>query len=183
MFEFQLCAKSDHFPEPEGWVIEQKFNGVRLAIEYTKDGVVGWGRGGAEFGIPSHILGALPDCLGVGVIIDGEFCFGEDEHSAMGVLSRRRVPPVGSYKVFDLLWPGKRETLSQRKLRITSLFSSFNQLPVHSVEALEAEEYPPREFLESVLAGGGEGIVMKRRAAIYSPGRKITWLKFKDVPS
>ena len=184
MFEFQLCAPGKGFPvDALNWYVEEKYNGVRLGVEYTPEGVVGWCRGFFEVQLPNHIVAALPD-LPVGTVLDGEYVYGEDEHSAMGALARRRVPPVGQFAAFDIVAPcawGLR--LSSRKRELSKAVYAFStQAAVFCVEWHEAVPGLAEEVLADVLDNGGEGIVMKRRDSLYSPGRNTTWLKFKKMP-
>ena len=181
MFEFQLCAKADQFPVGDGWIVEEKHNGVRLAVEYTLDGVTGWCRGVFEVALPNHIAEALPD-LPVGTVLDGEYIFGEDEHSAMGALARRMVPPVGQYAAFDILWPLERGSLNGRKMRLFDLFPACEGCVVFAVAWHRGNDQSPKESLDAVISNGGEGIVCKRLDSLYSPGRHHTWQKFKTQP-
>ncbi|MDB6163137.1 MAG: ligase [Xanthomonadaceae bacterium] len=80
--------------------------------------------------------------------------------------------------VFDL--PDDRGRFEQRVLHMRALIANTRsaylrvipQFQLHSRSELDAR-------LRSVVAAGGEGLVLQQRDALYTPGRSTTLLKYK----
>lgn len=149
------------------WCAQQKFDGDRIGLSRGFAGaVVGVSaRSGLERGVPTVAVEALA-AAEVMLLADGE-----------------QVGDV--FHLFDLLEEGMT-SLRARTLdeRLAALAALHTRLPAHVfpptyTARTEAEK---RALLAELESRNAEGIVFKRLAATYTPGRpnsKGDWVKFK----
>lgn len=176
------------FSNPE-WAYEVKFDGFRCLAEFSDAGARLKSREGTDMSrwFP-EVTKALASIGGRRCIVDGEICIlnangiaGNDE---FGRLVRRaaRRGKVGQdpvvYCVFDALVVGGRSVmrrpLRERKRHIPVLLAGVpNTLPVGHIVGAGEEMYRAAVALEL------EGLVAKRLASTYQPGRTVDWLKIK----
>lgn len=157
----------------EYWVSE-KLDGVRAYW----DGEHLWSRGGHVYRAPEWFTEDFPSHP-----LDGELWSGRGEFAALsGVV--RKSQPVSSewqkvtYKVFDL--PARGRPFEDRYARLEALVAAANsdylslviQRPVRDHESLMTQ-------LQAVVAAGGEGLMLKRKASLYQSGRSDDLLKVK----
>ncbi len=177
-------------PSGDAWVHEVKWDGMRVLAEVT-DGVLRLtSRTESDVTVSFPELAGLPEVLADGML-DGEVVAFADGRPDFGALAERmhvrderraaalagRVPV--SYVVFDVL----------RLYGVPLLERSFDQRR-HTLERLDlgdGRDHPwqvPALFddgpalLEATRESGLEGIVSKRRASTYHPGRRSRdWIK------
>ena len=117
------------------------------------------------------------------VPMDGELWIGRDRFEAISTIVRApraddRAWRQVRFMVFDLPADGRR--FEARAMRIRTLLDGTGiawlrpvpQFRVRSAEALEAR-------LKSVVAAGGEGLMLHHRGARYQAGRSEALLKYK----
>lgn len=173
---FQLCKRGLEIPDSPKWYFEPKLNGVRMAVIYTREGHRACGRE-APLILPPHILKALPS-FPVGTVLDGEFLYGEDNHSAWSVIGRSNPPALGEFAVFDcILGPKDRKPLCERKDRLIGAIMGEVVTMVPWWPWIK-EGWGRTIFLH-FKSTGLEGMVAKRLDKPYKAGRHSTWLKFK----
>lgn len=155
----------------EYWMSE-KYDGVRALW----DGRQLRSRGGTAFAAPDWFVDGLPD-----VAMDGELWLGRGRFEDTVSVVRRRRPHDGwrdvRYMVFDL--PGHDGVFHERYAALTALAARHPgpwhvapHEPVASRAALE------RRFAD-VVAGGGEGLMLRRAASRHRGGRSDDLLKYK----
>jgi bifunctional non-homologous end joining protein LigD len=138
------------------WGAEEKFDGMRLLLKYEGGQLVAINRKGLSRGTQA---GFVADALALGsrvgdFILDGE---------AVG----------DTFKAFDLLAIGGRD-LRPRPYRVrrASLVSLFDaEMPHLHLSALASTAEEKRALYERLVGEEREGIVFKRLAAPYTPGR------------
>lgn len=141
---------------------QEKYDGRRILITISENGVVGINRKGLTVEIPEEIASEINEMYGE--TLDGEL--------------------VGDmYYVFDLLihngkgiytWPYRKRYGELQKMK-------FNATHVVIVE-MAAGEANKRRFFQSVKRHNGEGVVFKNLDAPYKAGRPLTGgtqLKYK----
>ncbi|HTY97284.1 MAG TPA: DNA ligase D [Solirubrobacteraceae bacterium] len=189
-----MLARAGELPSPEqGWAYEIKWDGVR-ALAYCRPGELRLeSRNLLEITDKYPELAELTRTLGSrSAILDGEIvAFGADGRPSFSALQRRmqvsgsaqarrrmKATPV-TYVIFDLLWlegrsltgdpySTRRERLAELGLQGTSL-----QVPDYVVGH-------GRELLRAATGQGLEGVVAKRLASVYQPGRRTAdWVKIK----
>lgn len=177
------------------WVVEEKYDGVRLIV-HIGEGTVraftrprkhagGAGKSMATRELPSHLRQAMLDVLPVG-IYDGELLGGATSTDVV----RTDLQHTLSFVVFDLLeWQGRATWSEPYAIRRQALTTIWDVLDLGNHPHLKlAEAVPLREeadltaFLEKVWRRGGEGGIMKRRDAPYRPGKRSPdFIKLKKL--
>ena len=175
------------------WAVEEKFDGHRLIVEVYQGGVRAWTRprrhaGGdgktmATYELPLHLqeqLGRLP----VGVY-DGELLGGETSTD----VRRTDLRETLCYVIFDVLqlWPeGSTMGLpySERRALLEDIFPGIRLLShvslAQSVNVTSEAEVVA--FVTKIWMRGGEGGIIKRKAAFYQPGkRSLDFIKLKKL--
>jgi len=155
------------------WVSE-KLDGVRAFW----DGEALYSRRGNRFAVPSWFLSGFPATQ-----LDGELWIGRGAFEVLSGTVRREVPDVRAwrkvrYMVFDL--PDHAGTFDERLHRLLESIQSIDapylelivQFRVSSHEELMAE-------MHRVVAGGGEGLMLRRADSRNRAGRSDDLLKVK----
>lgn len=183
----------------EPWAFEMKWDGVRAVVHATVSGIRITGRSGrdmtAQYPELSAIRAAIgPDALAEGVVLDGEIvAFGGDGRPSFAALQQRiglervaeidaasAAAPVGVV-AFDLLRVGERSLVrasyDERRAELERVAHDGSGLlvPGAGTGTLEAA-------IEASRRLGLEGVVAKRRASSYLPGRRSSaWVKLKHA--
>jgi bifunctional non-homologous end joining protein LigD len=189
-----MLAAAGPVPRAPGWAFEFKWDGVRAVVAAAADRVRLTSRLGNE------VTAGYPELAGIGaltagrpVLLDGEIvALDEAGRPNFGLLQdrmhvrhpspelRSRVPV--SFYAFDLLYLGG-ETLvplpyDERRARLDAL-----DLPGAdpTCRVLVPPSFPDvggDQLLDIARAHGLEGVVAKRRASRYEPGRRSpAWVK------
>lgn len=166
-----LAQDADEDLDPAGWLVSEKFDGVRALW----DGQQLRFRSGLPVAAPRWFTQALPP-----EPLDGELWLGHGQFEALSGLVRRQVPDeVGwralRYQVFEL--PQGPARFDQRCRALAQLVHH------HGFAALQAVPQQPladnaalRQRLAQVLQAGGEGLMLCRADASYGAGR-VPWLR------
>ncbi|MGI8576939.1 MAG: non-homologous end-joining DNA ligase [Nocardioidaceae bacterium] len=171
------------------WLFERKLDGMRVLAERSRDGVILRSRNGAAAGASfPEIVEALAAQHTPDFVVDGEVvAFDGAQTSFAGLQPRMHVSDAAKarrsgvevfYYVFDLLHldghSARALALRDRKDLLRELFDWRDPLRFTEHRNADGEAY----FREA-CAKGWEGIIAKRAAAPYKPGRTRDWLKFK----
>jgi ATP-dependent DNA ligase len=146
----------DRFTGPE-WTFERKYDGIRL-IAFKRDGEVElYSRNHLPQHVP-HVADAIARLPHHELILDGELAWdGRELH------------------VFDVLWIDGRDlremTLEARRAELAKLPLAAPLERTQIVDDAEPWERAKRE--------GWEGVIAKRRDAVYEHKRSKHWLKMK----
>lgn len=165
----------------DGWDAEPKLDGWR-AIVTVDDAVTVRTRGGHDLELPE--LSSLVE-VGLRLVLDGELVAAAGRMNdfyavAPTVAQRRRTrrPPL-SFAAFDVLWLDGHDTTGlpylqrRRLLEQLGLDGCATVVPRWSGDDAEA-------LLEACEDQGVEGVVLKRCASPYTPGKRSTaWRKVK----
>ena len=188
-----LATTADAPPEGEGWAFEIKWDGVRAPafVEARKVRICSRRGEDTSYRYP-ELSGLAAAAAGRDLVLDGEVvAFDEQGRPSFQTLQRRmgltrketirlrtREFPV-TYVAFDLLALDGQSLLSEpydtRRERLLSLGLDGDswRAPAHHLGSGE-------EFLAAARGQGLEGIVCKRRASIYRPGKRSPdWLKIR----
>ena len=186
-------------PDDERFVYEFKMDGYRAVMRVAPDGTIALAsRNDKDLTREFHGLAAgLGDALGgQAAVLDGELVvlneLGQPEFALMQERRGRYQQglPVtelpARYLVFDLLQLGdtvltgepydqRRHLLEQLDLPNPDLISV---VPAFTHTALTADGLTPHALLNQAAAAGYEGLISKRRASRYYPGKRSSeWLK------
>jgi bifunctional non-homologous end joining protein LigD len=192
--EPMLATAATALPAGEDWAFEIKWDGVRALAHLAADELRVCARRGED------VAGRYPELAPISaahagreLILDGEIvAFDDAGNPSFGLLQRRmgltnqgRIrqraaeTPI-TYVAFDLLWLDGRPLLAEPYERRRELLAGLGfdgpswQAPAHSVGDGEA-------LLAAARERGLEGIVAKRLASTYRPGRRSAdWVKVQN---
>ena len=162
--------------DPAGHLVSEKFDGVRAVW----DGQVLRFRSGHVVHAPGWFLARLP-----AQPLDGELWLARGQFEALSGIVRREQPRDDEwrrvrYMVFDL--PGAPGGFSQRAQQLReavarvgwSALVAAEQRPLADAAALQS-------WLDEVVRGGGEGLVLHRADALWQAGRSEALRKLKPL--
>lgn len=165
--------------DPEEWAFEGKWDGIRVLLEYRSGALSLRSRAGNDKTGDYPALGYLAETLaGHDVVLDGEVvAYDGAGISDFGLLQRGGHPV---FLAFDLLYLDGislvRKSYSDRRRVLDALASTVGDLVVPPPIEGTAEN-----ALTVSAESGWEGIVAKRRASVYLPGRRgSSWIKVKN---
>lgn len=160
------------------YVLEQKIDGHRHIVERTVDGkITAWSRAGNVRELAPHILEALEHVAPA--TYDGELYVPggtstdvtDDDNFHRTRLVLFDILRVGTYSAMP-------ETGTERRKLLEVACSKLDSEAVHVIDQFD----PSADMLEAIWAAGLEGIIIKRRAAIYQAGKRShDWVKFKKL--
>jgi bifunctional non-homologous end joining protein LigD len=188
-----LATKGTHVPVGGEWLHEVKWDGIRVIVEVRKGAVRLWSRNENDVTVAYPELQGLAG-LGHQALLDGEVVAlldGVPRFAAiadrMHVRNPRRAEQLATSNpvtllVFDLLEVDgedlMRQPLTQRRARLDALAVEG---PSWQVPATYDDG---SMLLDATGRQGLEGMVSKRRASLYVPGRRSEdWLKFPHRPT
>lgn len=161
------------------WSFEGKWDGIRVILEYRSGAVSLRSRAGNDKTGDYPSLTRLAEVLdGHDVILDGEVvAYDARGVTDFGLLQRGGEP---EFLAFDLLYLDGvsllRKSYTDRRTVLDALAGSVGDLVVPSQIEGTAET-----ALDVSRKAGWEGIVAKRRASVYLPGRRgSSWIKVKN---
>ena len=162
--------------DPLGYLVSEKYDGVRA----WWDGQQLRFRSGLPMAAPAWFLAQLP-----AQPLDGELWLGRGTFQKV-VSAVRREQPLDAewrqinYMSFDL--PGAPGTFAQRSTRLEALVAQAHFAPLQAVAQVQLPDGPAlMQHMQSVVAQGGEGLMLHRADANHVPGRSAALLKLKPV--
>jgi DNA ligase-1 len=163
--------------DPAPYLVSEKLDGVRAFW----DGERLRFRGGGTVAAPPGFLAGLPAAQP----LDGELWLGRGRFDALSATVRRERPSAADwaevrYLAFEL--PGGAGSFAQRVERLQQLAADhagrrWEVVPQERVASHQAL----RHRLATVVAAGGEGLMLHRADAAYATGRSDLLLKMKPV--
>jgi len=171
-------------------IIEPKIDGYRMVAIIGRNGAVLYSRSGRStpYNDTLSFLAKEIDSLRLpfGSMLDGEIVVSDWNSTAIikktkaTKADRDRLMSDVAYYVFDLVTPGSRESLYQRK----QLLARFLPGPVGHISQVPwfaaNSEADVRVFTAAMLQRGYEGSIVKDPAAPYSFTRSSSWQKIKQ---
>ena len=162
---------------PSDFLVSEKLDGVRAVW----DGQVLRFRSGRRIIAPDWFIAALP-----ATPLDGELWLQRGRFDELSGTVRHLVPVDADwrklhYMIFDL--PGEPGSFAERSARVVALVAATG---VPWLQAVEHRPGSDRATLQSQLrqlvSEGGEGFMLHRADADWSPGRSDALRKLKLVP-
>ena len=172
----ELLSPASADMDPAGYLVSEKFDGVRAIW----DGRSLRFRSGRTIAAPGWFTEGWPDTA-----LDGELWGGRRRFDVTSASARRSTPDDAQWRalrlmVFDL--PGAAGSFAQRAQRIETLVrASASSALVAVDQQLMADRAALQQRLDSVVRGGGEGLVLHRADAPWAPGRSTAVLKLKPL--
>lgn len=163
--------------QPGAYWVSEKLDGVRAFW----DGHSLRFRSGLPIAAPDWFTAALPRTA-----LDGELWLGRGRFDELSGIVRRQVPADADwravrYMVFDL--PGALGSFTERAQRLTTLLGDAQQAWLQPVAQQRVPDFAALQaLLQQTVHAGGEGLVLHRANALWSPGRSDALLKLKLQP-
>lgn len=154
------------------WAVEEKFDGHRAMVMVVNSEVTAWSRSGKRRDLPSHVrsyFAGVPNG-----IYDGELM--GKENGTFADVRRLETQREAYFVVFDCVnFLGdniQSKPYDFRRALIRSVFEAGNY-PVRLAQSSDLRsETDVVRFVEAVWERGGEGAILKRKAAPYQPGKR-----------
>jgi DNA ligase-1 len=162
--------------DPSGFFVSEKLDGVRAFW----DGQTLRFRSGRVIAAPAWFIEALPN-----VALDGELWLGRGRFDELSGMVRRDEPKDADwhqvqYMIFDL--PQATEPFSGRAQRIQTVVAQAKQPWLQAVpQQTVTDAHSLQMLLKSTVQAGGEGLVLHRANALWSPGRSDALFKLKPL--
>ncbi|TAW32070.1 ATP-dependent DNA ligase [Rhizobium leguminosarum] len=180
-------------PKGDDWVYEIKWDGYRLSVHIEPTGIRILTRGGHDWTDRFPAIKQAALWLPVGTaILDGEAVVLDGQgRSDFGLLQQslggrggKKSSSDAIFMAFDLLYFDghdlRNSELDMRRHLLEDLVPAGEQGDIRLSEEIEAEG---DQLLASACEHGLEGIIAKRRDALYRSGRLGDWLKIKCIQS
>ena len=190
--EPMLAESSKKVPVGEDYSYEVKWDGIRAMAYLDRDGYRVVSRHGRPLTEQFPELAFFND-LAPGTVLDGELVVLWGGKPALGLVQARQQAQAARkirylakatpafYVAFDLLFDGYRSLMDyplagRREALRKAVAGAERKRLVYS----EGVVGPGKAFFERVVEKGLEGVVAKRLASRYRPGRRTdAWLKIK----
>ncbi len=163
--------------DPADFLVSEKLDGVRALW----DGSTLRFRSGRPIAAPDWLLAGLPQ-----LALDGELWMGRRSFDELSGVVRRASPGDAAwravrYMVFDM--PQHPARFAERAAQLRELLEAARQPWLEPVlQSTVADAAGLHVRLNAVVAAGGEGLVLHRADAHWTPGRSDAVRKLKPVP-
>ncbi len=183
-----LLTSGKHLPSAPGWVMQPKWDGVRIVALVEGDNVRVWSRNGTDLtGLAPHAERALRP-LPAGTILDGEMIALtaaaegppiQDFSAVRNAVFGRRASNFLSFVIWDILRCAENDLRALPwSTRDAALAELLEDVPLHVTRTPHVA--PDAAALEGWLSQGWEGAVCKRVRSPYRTGvRSPDWTKHK----
>ena len=180
-------------PDADDWTAEVKWDGLRAITAISRGRVRIWSRAGRDITASYPELGALTSAARTRtLVLDGEVVALSAGRPDFASLQRRMAtgtPPARlaaavpvTLMVFDLLRTGSRSLLRNPHAQRRALLDDLGLTVPGVIEVPPAFPGDAAALLEASLAQEYEGIMLKRPASAYLPGRRSAdWVKIKNI--
>jgi len=193
-----LASVGDEIPTGEEWTFEPKYDGIRI-LAFVADGSVSLlSRNGnsktAQFPEIVAALAGLSRARKKPFVLDGELVAMDGDaparfqqlQSRMHATDRAHIAarsgdtPV-AYMVFDILLDGDEALINEAQhVRRAHLLQLLIPPVPHVLRVSDSLAGDANTLLDEARAHGWEGVIAKRKDAIYEPGKRSrAWLKLK----
>lgn len=160
--------------DPAVCLVSEKYDGVRAVW----DGRVLRHRSGREVSAPRSFLASLP-----GEPVDGELWLGRGRFEALSGIVRTASPREADwsgvrYMVFEM--PGGRGSFAERAERLRELVARSGSAQLVAAPQTRVKDRAELQSrFESVVAAGGEGLMLHLASAPFVTGRGDVLMKLK----
>jgi bifunctional non-homologous end joining protein LigD len=165
--------------DPESWIFERKFDGLRALAVRNGDEVELWSRGHQSFTLRfPAIVDAIRRLPVDNLTVDGEIVAYDGDRDSFELLQRpgSHAPPV--YEVFDVLHLLGRDTTTLSTADRRRLLEQTID-PAETLRVVDALAGRPDALLADACTRHWEGLIAKRAEAVYASGRSADWRKLK----
>jgi bifunctional non-homologous end joining protein LigD len=180
-------------PDAAGFVAEVKWDGLRACVAVAGGQVRAWSRSGRDITAAYPELGLLAGAArGRTLVLDGEIVALSGPRPDFTALQRRMTagrPGTGllaavpvTLIVFDVLRSGREDLAGSPYVLRRALLDDLGLQVPGTVQVPPAFPGEAAVLLTATGDQGWEGIVLKRPASLYHPGRRTRdWLKIRHI--
>jgi len=173
------CLPVSELPDSSDWVYELKLDGFRGQAIRDDRGVHLLSRNGKNFSKKfPQVSAALKESLSMGTAVDGEMvAFDQSGHPSFNAIQSANAATNVVFFVFDILVNGWKDV---GHLALGERLPLLQSAVVTSERVQLSEHFagPLSRFVAAVRQMGGEGVVAKRLASHYEPGKRSgAWSK------
>jgi len=174
MLEFNvLLAKNYKDQAIDGWWWSEKLDGVRAVW----DGSRLWSRSGTLLQVPAAFCAEFP-----AIVLDGELFGGRGKFNETSGIVRTKSGTYDQwhgleFHVFDT--PTMTAPFEERVAYLKTVIQSQKHLKLCNQQRMKQEMLPV--ILEEVIAGDGEGLMLRKPGSVYAFKRSGTLLKVKKM--
>lgn len=171
-----LASEAPRDIDPSGWLVSEKFDGVRACWDGEKLRF----RSGLPIAAPAWFTQRLP-----AVPLDGELWLDRGRFEALSGIVRRQQPDDASWQslrfmLFEL--PGGEGDFTARAGRLRAIAAQVGWSQLVAVEqSVIVSSAALQRRLQQVLRAGGEGLMLHRADAPYHTGRSPALVKLKPA--
>ena len=172
-------------PEGNDWLYEVKFDGYRCLAGRDTAGVTLWSRRGNDFTAQFPNIAKACEQLLPRTLIDGEIvAIDGNGRISFNILQHHRSQAQALlFYAFDVLIHRGinliNEPLSKRREVLSDIMKPLTR-KASAVSLSESIDATPAELVSVVKEFGFEGVIAKRKASCYEPGKRSgAWLKYK----
>jgi len=189
-----LATAASSLPPGDGaWAYEMKWDGLRALAYIEGGGVRLWSRTGRDITAVYPELGALAAVAGRRTaVLDGEIVALSGPRPDFTLLQRRmtaRRPGTGllaavpvTLIIFDVLRSGREHLLRSTYVLRRALLEDLRLQVPGTIQVPPAFPGDAAALLRASRDQGYEGIMLKRPASLYHPGRRTRqWLKLRNI--
>src|SRR5690349_12487599 len=182
-----LATVSQDVPRGEGWTFEPKYDGIRILAFVAEGSVSLLSRNGnsktAQFPEIVSALAGMSRARKKSFVLDGEIVAMDGNQPARfqqlqsrmhatdraHIAARRDDTPV-AYVVFDILLDGDEALINEAQhVRRAHLLQLLNPPVPHVLRVSDSLSGKATKLLAKARASGWEGVIAKRKDAIYEP--------------
>ncbi|MGH2905916.1 MAG: non-homologous end-joining DNA ligase [Solirubrobacterales bacterium] len=186
-----MLASSGPLPEGDDWVYEIKWDGWRVLVSLTEDGVTILTRNGIDMTARFAAIAEQVESAGIAesalpLVLDGEVvAFNAEGRPDFGALQRIASDPnpvaPAHLVVFDLPVLAGRKAI---ELSYDDRRTLLEKLDFPGEQISIAQTFDDgAALLERMIDSGMEGVVAKRRDSTYYSGKRTkSWVKVKTKP-
>jgi DNA ligase-1 len=163
--------------DPQPYLVSEKLDGVRAFW----DGQRLRFRSGLPIAAPDWFTAGLPKTP-----LDGELWLGRGRFDELSGTVRKKRPVDAEwrqlrYMIFDL--PAATGSFAERALRMNTLLTEAKQPWLQAVPQTRLPDPAGLQaLLKQTVKEGGEGLMLHRANALWSPGRSDALFKLKPLP-
>ena len=182
----QLATLATNAPRDDGWAYELKLDGYRILARIDAGGKIHtFTRNGLDWS--KKLLATVSALADLGLKncwLDGEIVVVADDgrpsfQLLQNAFASNQTQAI-QYYLFDVLFANgcdlRAEPWEVRRAMLDALIAK-NKSPL--VGVTEVHQPPIKQLLQSVCHHGLEGLIGKRRDAIYESARSASWIKLK----
>ena len=187
-FELQLAQAIAEENLNQTWIVQPKYDGLRLIITFDGDRVIAQSRNGKELFNIKHIIDELRPFIKERCVLDGELLAADWNQTASIARASVATRDAKQLKFYVFDWIPLDEWLARRSsTELVDRMFMLNNVPRDLKYTVRVPHESVKDtadawkWAEEYRKQGFEGAVAKNLNAVYEFDRSANWLKLKFV--